>query len=153
MIISQMCQLTRNLMVLPCAKTVKKTMARAVVKKSSLYQLVSSRTAARENPTAPLIVQGQKLLKRKTKAKYQPESSVGNDDLLLPADSVGAELVHHRREQDRDQEPGISSLSGFDSELLRNLKRISLTWACYIHYDHGHLTIVQRMMVARTNCQ
>ena len=96
-------------MVLPCTKTVKKTMARAVVKKSSLYQLVSSRTAARENPTAPLIVQGQKLLKRKVKAKYQPESSVGNDDLLLPADPVGAELVHHRREQDGDQEPGISS--------------------------------------------
>ena len=46
---------------------------------------------------------------KKVKAKYQPESSVGNDDLLLPADPVGAELVHHRREQDRDQEPGILS--------------------------------------------
>ena len=44
---------------------------------------------------------------KKVKAKYQPESSVGNDDLLLPADPVGAELVHHRREQDGDQEPGI----------------------------------------------
>ena len=97
-------------MVLPCTKTVKKTMARAVVKKSSLYQLVSSRTAARENPTAPLFFEGgQKSLPKKVKAEYQPESSVGNDDLLLPADSVGAELVHHRREQDGDQEPGISS--------------------------------------------
>lgn len=66
-----MCQLTRNLMVLPCTKTVKKTMARAVVKKSSLYQLVSSRTAARENPTAPLFFRGQKSL-RKKKAKKSP---------------------------------------------------------------------------------
>ena len=96
-------------MVLPCTKTVKKTMARAVVKKSSLYQLVSSRTAARENPTAPLFFEGgQKSLRKKVKAKYQPESSVGNDDLLLPADPVGAELVHHRRQQDGDQEPEIS---------------------------------------------
>ena len=88
-------------MVLPCTKTVKKTMARAVVKKSSLYQLVSSRTAARENPTAPLFFEGgQKSLPKKVKAKNhsQPESSVGDDDLLLPADPVGAELVHHRRE-------------------------------------------------------
>ena len=48
-------------------------------------------------------------LPKKVKAKYQPESSVGNDDLLLPADPVGAELVHHRREQDGDQEPVILS--------------------------------------------
>ena len=67
MIISQMCQLTRNLMVLPCAKTVKKTMARAVVKKSSLYQLVSSRTAARENPTAPLLFKVRSYSKEKRK--------------------------------------------------------------------------------------
>ena len=68
MIISQMCQLTRNLMVLPCAKTVKKTMARAVVKKSSLYQLVSSRTAARENPTAPLFSRSE-ITQKKSDSK------------------------------------------------------------------------------------
>ena len=41
-------------MVLPWTKTVKKTMARAVVRKSSLYHILSSSTTAREKPTAPL---------------------------------------------------------------------------------------------------
>ena len=50
--------ITKNLIVEPWTKTVKKTMARAVVRKSSLYHILSSRTTAREKPTAPL---GQKL--------------------------------------------------------------------------------------------
>ena len=66
-------------------------------------------------PNCSSFVQGQKSLQKKWKQKSppQPESSVGNDDLLLPADSVGAELVHHRREQDGDQEPGILSGDSF----------------------------------------
>ena len=114
-------------MVLPCTKTVKKTMASAVVKKSSLYQLVSSRTAARENPTAPLFCSRSEVTPNKQNIS-QPESSVGNDDLLLPADPVGAELVHHRREQDGDQEPEILSEDSIfimvmiSKVVIRNLK-------------------------------
>ena len=50
-------------------------------------------------PNCSSFFQGRsEVTPKKVKAKYQPESSVGNDDLLLPADPVGAELVHHRRE-------------------------------------------------------
>ena len=47
-------------------------------------------------PNCSSFFRGQKSLQKKEKAKYIPESTVGNDDLLLPADPVGAELVHHR---------------------------------------------------------
>ena len=66
--------------------------------------------------------------KRKQKSPPQPESSVGDDDLLLPADPVGAELVHHRREQDGDQEPEILSEDSIfimvmiSKVVIRNLK-------------------------------
>ena len=48
---------TKSLMVPPCRKTVKKTMTRAAVTKSSLYHHSApslGRTTAREKPTAPL---------------------------------------------------------------------------------------------------
>ena len=79
-------------------------------------------------PNCPSFFLGQKSLPKKVKAKYQPESSVGNDDLLLPADSVRAELVHHCREQDGDQEPEISSgdsifiMVMISKVVIRNLK-------------------------------
>ena len=96
--------ITKNLMVLPWTKTVKKTMARAVVRKSSLYHILSSRTTAKEKPTAPLR---QKLNTFDFLFKNQPETPVGNYNLLLPADFVGAELVHNCGEEDGDEEPVV----------------------------------------------
>ena len=74
--------------------------------------VVKDRRQGKPNCSSFLEV-GQKSLPKKVKAKSQPESSVSDDDLLLPADPVGAELVHHRREQDGDQEPGILSGDSF----------------------------------------
>ena len=40
-----------------------------------------------------------------SKLRNQPETPIGNHNFLLPADFVGAELVHNRGKDDRDDEP------------------------------------------------
>ena len=81
-------------------------------------------------PNCSSFFSRSKVTPKKVKEEYppKPESSVGDDDLLLPADPVGAELVHHRREQDGDQEPEILSEDSIfimvmiSKVVIRNLK-------------------------------
>ena len=47
------------------------------------------------------------LLFFKFSKKKQPETPVRNHNLLLPADFVGAELVHDCGKEERDEEPAV----------------------------------------------